>query len=150
MSSSAAWTGRTIAFALRDVVRRRHSVRARTGRSAGILNSPSVAADAVGGDRRFHLYARLHYRRADARHPSHSHGPRSAVAARVDLGRRDCGDAHRVRAVGVAHRQPVDRSRDRIALRAASAVTINVIGHQWWWEIDYEDAVPSRRVLTAN
>jgi cytochrome c oxidase subunit II len=26
------------------------------------------------------------------------------------------------------------------ALHASSAVTINVIGHQWWWEIEYEDA----------
>ncbi len=32
----------------------------------------------------------------------------------------------------------------------SSAVTIAVIGHQWWWEVQYEDAVPSRRVLTAN
>jgi cytochrome c oxidase subunit II len=36
------------------------------------------------------------------------------------------------------------------ALRASSAVTVAVTGHQWWWEIEYEDAVPSRRVLTAN
>jgi cytochrome c oxidase subunit 2 len=34
--------------------------------------------------------------------------------------------------------------------RAESAVSIQVIGHQWWWEIEYEDAVASRRVLTAN
>jgi cytochrome c oxidase subunit 2 len=39
----------------------------------------------------------------------------------------------------------------RIAsLHASSAVTIAVIGHQWWWEIEYEEAVPERRVLTAN
>jgi cytochrome c oxidase subunit 2 len=31
-----------------------------------------------------------------------------------------------------------------------SAVTIAVVGHQWWWEIEYEDAIPSRRVRTAN
>jgi cytochrome c oxidase subunit 2 len=36
------------------------------------------------------------------------------------------------------------------ALRAESAVSISVTGHQWWWEIEYEDAVPSRRALTAN
>jgi cytochrome c oxidase subunit II len=36
------------------------------------------------------------------------------------------------------------------ALHASSAVTINVVGHQWWWEIEYEDAVPERRMLTAN
>jgi cytochrome c oxidase subunit 2 len=36
------------------------------------------------------------------------------------------------------------------SLHASSAVTINVIGHQWWWEIEYEDAVAARRMLTAN
>jgi cytochrome c oxidase subunit II len=36
------------------------------------------------------------------------------------------------------------------SLQASSAVTIEVIGHQWWWEIEYEDAVPSQRVHTAN
>jgi cytochrome c oxidase subunit 2 len=34
--------------------------------------------------------------------------------------------------------------------QAASAVTINIFGHQWWWEIEYEDSVASQRVLTAN
>jgi len=36
------------------------------------------------------------------------------------------------------------------SLHAESAITINVTGHQWWWEIEYEDAVPARRVRTAN
>jgi cytochrome c oxidase subunit 2 len=36
------------------------------------------------------------------------------------------------------------------SLHASSAVTIAVTGHQWWWEVEYEDAIPSRRVLTAN
>lgn len=36
------------------------------------------------------------------------------------------------------------------SLPASSAVTVAIIGHQWWWEIQYEDAVPSRRVVTAN
>jgi cytochrome c oxidase subunit 2 len=36
------------------------------------------------------------------------------------------------------------------SLQASSAVTVAVTGHQWWWEIQYEDALPSRRVLTAN
>jgi len=30
------------------------------------------------------------------------------------------------------------------------AVTIRVIGHQWWWEIQYDDSIASRRVVTAN
>jgi cytochrome c oxidase subunit II len=30
------------------------------------------------------------------------------------------------------------------------AVAIRVTGHQWWWEVEYEDASPSERFLTAN
>jgi cytochrome c oxidase subunit 2 len=36
------------------------------------------------------------------------------------------------------------------SLQASSAVTIAITGHQWWWEIQYQDAVPSRQVITAN
>jgi cytochrome c oxidase subunit II len=36
------------------------------------------------------------------------------------------------------------------SLQASSAISIAVTGHQWWWEVQYEDAVPSQRVLTAN
>jgi cytochrome c oxidase subunit 2 len=36
------------------------------------------------------------------------------------------------------------------SLHASSAVTIEVTGHQWWWEIAYDAAVPSERVQTAN
>ena len=36
------------------------------------------------------------------------------------------------------------------SLQASSAITIAITGHQWWWEVEYEDAVPSRRVVTAN
>lgn len=36
------------------------------------------------------------------------------------------------------------------SLHASSALTIEVTGHQWWWEIVYDDALPSRRVNTAN
>jgi cytochrome c oxidase subunit 2 len=36
------------------------------------------------------------------------------------------------------------------SLHASSAVTIEVTGHQWWWEVAYDDALPSRRVTTAN
>jgi cytochrome c oxidase subunit 2 len=41
-------------------------------------------------------------------------------------------------------------SREVAALRADSAISISVTAHQWWWEVEYEDAQPSRRVLTAN
>jgi cytochrome c oxidase subunit 2 len=29
-------------------------------------------------------------------------------------------------------------------------VTIKVVGHQWWWEFQYEDEEPSRTFITAN
>ncbi len=37
-----------------------------------------------------------------------------------------------------------------LAERSAPAVKILVTGHQWWWELEYEDSVPSRRMITAN
>ncbi len=40
--------------------------------------------------------------------------------------------------------------RQVASLQASGAVTIAIDGHQWWWEIQYEDAVPSRRVVTSN
>jgi cytochrome c oxidase subunit 2 len=36
------------------------------------------------------------------------------------------------------------------SLPNSNAVSVSIIGHQWWWEIQYEDVVPSRRVVTAN
>jgi cytochrome c oxidase subunit 2 len=36
------------------------------------------------------------------------------------------------------------------SLQAPSAISIDLQGHQWWWEVEYEDGVPSRRVTTAN
>jgi cytochrome c oxidase subunit 2 len=40
--------------------------------------------------------------------------------------------------------------RSVASLHASSALTVEVTGHQWWWEVAYDDAVPSRRVTTAN
>jgi cytochrome c oxidase subunit 2 len=34
--------------------------------------------------------------------------------------------------------------------RASSELSVAITGHQWWWEVQYEDAIPARRVLTAN
>jgi cytochrome c oxidase subunit 2 len=31
-----------------------------------------------------------------------------------------------------------------------NALRIEVVGHQWWWEVNYLDPVPGRRVSTAN
>jgi cytochrome c oxidase subunit 2 len=36
------------------------------------------------------------------------------------------------------------------SLGASSAVSIDVTGHRWWWEVEYEDSTPARRVTTAN
>jgi cytochrome c oxidase subunit 2 len=44
----------------------------------------------------------------------------------------------------------VGTGRTVASLHASSAVTIAVTGHQWWWEIEYEDAQPDQRVRTAN
>jgi cytochrome c oxidase subunit II len=33
---------------------------------------------------------------------------------------------------------------------APDYLSIKVTGHQWWWEIEYQDAVPSNNVTTAN
>jgi cytochrome c oxidase subunit 2 len=40
--------------------------------------------------------------------------------------------------------------RSIASLRASSALTVVISGHQFWWEIQYDDAVPSQRVTTAN
>jgi cytochrome c oxidase subunit 2 len=36
------------------------------------------------------------------------------------------------------------------SLRAPDALKIQLIGHQWWWEVIYADPIPSRQVTTAN
>lgn len=37
-----------------------------------------------------------------------------------------------------------------LAAPGAGPVTLRVIGHQWWWEVRYEDPAPSRNFTTAN
>jgi cytochrome c oxidase subunit 2 len=37
-----------------------------------------------------------------------------------------------------------------LATHPDRALTIDVVGHQWWWEVTYEDPDPSKRVGTAN
>jgi len=41
-----------------------------------------------------------------------------------------------------------DRALARLPL--ADAVTIQVTGHQWWWEVRYDDPLPSNTFTTAN
>lgn len=36
------------------------------------------------------------------------------------------------------------------SLQSKTALTIEVVGHQWWWEVHYPDSVSSNRVVTAN
>ena len=31
-----------------------------------------------------------------------------------------------------------------------SPMVVEVVGHQWWWEVTYRDSAPSKRVTTAN
>lgn len=37
-----------------------------------------------------------------------------------------------------------------LAQHPQRALTINVTGHQWWWEFEYEDPDPGKRITTAN
>jgi cytochrome c oxidase subunit 2 len=37
-----------------------------------------------------------------------------------------------------------------LAARPSRALTIDVTGHQWWWEIEYESPDVSKRLVTAN
>jgi cytochrome c oxidase subunit 2 len=37
-----------------------------------------------------------------------------------------------------------------LAQRPAQSLTISLVGHQWWWEVVYEDSEPARRITTAN
>lgn len=37
-----------------------------------------------------------------------------------------------------------------LAQHPARALTIDITGHQWWWEAEYEDPDPSKRLTTAN
>jgi cytochrome c oxidase subunit II len=36
------------------------------------------------------------------------------------------------------------------AFAERDALTIRVIGNQWWWAVEYRDPLPSRRLITAN
>jgi cytochrome c oxidase subunit II len=37
-----------------------------------------------------------------------------------------------------------------LAQHPQQALTIDLVGHQWWWEAQYVDPDPSKRVVTAN
>lgn len=44
----------------------------------------------------------------------------------------------------------VGTGRAVASLSAPRAPIVKVTGHQWWWQVEYESAVASRRVTTAN
>jgi cytochrome c oxidase subunit 2 len=44
----------------------------------------------------------------------------------------------------------VRTSRALYALPGDGALTVDVTGHQWWWQFEYQDEAASRRVSTAN
>jgi len=44
----------------------------------------------------------------------------------------------------------VSTGRAVAAPPAEAAVSVSIVGHQWWWEIQYDGKVPSERVVTAN
>jgi cytochrome c oxidase subunit 2 len=39
---------------------------------------------------------------------------------------------------------------DIVAPSSRPVATVHIVGHQWWWEVDYEGADPSRNFVTAN
>jgi len=41
-------------------------------------------------------------------------------------------------------------SRAIASVRPTTAVTVQVTGHQWWWEVEYEEGTPAARMRTAN
>jgi cytochrome c oxidase subunit 2 len=44
----------------------------------------------------------------------------------------------------------VGTGRAIASLSAPRATIVKVTGHQWWWQVEYQDAVPGRSVTTAN
>jgi cytochrome c oxidase subunit 2 len=40
--------------------------------------------------------------------------------------------------------------RALFSLHSPDAITVKVSGQQWWWDFEYQDPIPSRRVRTAN
>ena len=44
----------------------------------------------------------------------------------------------------------VSTGRAIASLSAPHATVVKVTGYQWWWDVEYENAVPGRRVTTAN
>ena len=50
--------------------------------------------------------------------------------------------------VALVYDLALGRSLTRRATR--EMLTVRITGHQWWWEVEYEDPTPQNRVRTAN
>jgi cytochrome c oxidase subunit 2 len=91
----------------------------------------------------FLLYAVFHSRRSEGGAADPSEGRRmtmavgGAVAATVGI-------------LFVLLIGNVSASRGLASLSTPDALTIEVVGHQWWWEVHYVDPVPSRHLVTDN
>jgi cytochrome c oxidase subunit 2 len=83
-------------------------------------------------------------RDAASRHaPDATHERQAGVAVTV-------ATALTVVVLGVLLVASVLTSRTLSALAVPDPLTIEMRGHQWWWEITYADSDPSRRMTTAN
>jgi cytochrome c oxidase subunit II len=91
----------------------------------------------------FLLYAVFHTRRnaSDAADPSDERRMIIAVGEAVAL---------TVGILFVLLVVNVSAGRGLASLRTPDPLTIEVVGHQWWWEVHYVDPVPSQHVVTAN
>ena len=88
------------------------------------------------------LYAVFH-----ARAPSGEPGPRAERRMIIAVGGAVAVTTIMLFVLLVAS---VSTGRGLSSLATPDAVHIEVIGHQWWWEVHYADPVPSQRVMTAN
>ena len=57
---------------------------------------------------------------------------------------------HRPHPVRLPRRRLPHRPGTSTRLREPDALTVKVTGHQWWWEVRYDDPTPSNIVTTAN
>lgn len=90
-----------------------------------------------------HALVRGHRRSAPATDPATTRTQRRAVGAAIvatvlvllGLAAADFLTARQVSALSAEHPDPL---------------VVRVIGHQWWWEVRYEDSIPARSFTTAN
>jgi cytochrome c oxidase subunit 2 len=84
-------------------------------------------------------------RRADAGSPAAASGSLAVVTRRVAV-----ATALTVVILFAFLVASVRTSRAIATVRPPTAVTVEVTGHQWWWEVEYEEGTPAARLRTAN